>query len=127
MPSPETFGGRATEVSSSPGKAGRGFLTTLAAAPPPRHHWRGIFYHYPAAPRHPFASEGDFCAINKYQPPRPPTLCYGATPLHLEGEFILSRRRRPFISPIPAFAGMTKEKQRGITPTPNPAPQEGME
>ncbi|MDR2685396.1 MAG: hypothetical protein LBB23_01330 [Rickettsiales bacterium] len=61
--------------------------------------------HYPvrlrfATARHPFASEGDFCAtildegefvrLAKTQLPRPPTLRYGATPLHLGGE--LSRR-----------------------------------
>ncbi|MDR2685542.1 MAG: hypothetical protein LBB23_02075 [Rickettsiales bacterium] len=42
-----------------------------------------------AKPTDGFASEGDFCAINKHQPPRPPTLRYGATPLHMRGEFYL--------------------------------------
>ncbi|MDR2685538.1 MAG: hypothetical protein LBB23_02055 [Rickettsiales bacterium] len=41
--------------------------------------------------------------MGKHQPPRPPTLCYGATPLHMRGELLLTTTpppcgRHPFAS-----------------------------
>ncbi|MDR2685426.1 MAG: hypothetical protein LBB23_01480 [Rickettsiales bacterium] len=40
----------------------------------------------------PLRQRRGLCAINKHQPPRPPTLRYGATPLHLGGESIGKRK-----------------------------------